>query len=319
MFLGPTGVGKTETAKELARLLHFYEEDEAFLRIDCSQFSDKSDLPTLLGASPKYVGREQKPLLNPDIIHIDRSVVLFDEIEKGDPELHDMLLQILEEGEVTLHNGGQAVSFRNSIIIMTSNVGSQEMMKLASGKRIGFTTEDETGAPSKKALDDTAHKALKNKFKPEFINRIDHKITYSPLTDEQLCEVLDVYVSDMVDTPAYVSRNIKLTVSPELLDHIVQGSEHRDEMGARPVIRQFESTVQRDLVRSIANGSIPNNTWVYATIGESDESMDNPQVEFYSEPIKLPRKSRSTRYNPVTHIYEQGEALAMGVLPKTTD
>src|SRR5205085_101641 len=126
LFLGPTGVGKTATARRLAQLLR--PDDEAFLKVDCSLFSQGHEVSALVGAPPSYVGRDQKPLLNPDIIEQDKSVVLFDEIEKGQPELWNLLLQIMEDGEILLLNSGRQVSFQNSIVILTTNVGAKEMV-----------------------------------------------------------------------------------------------------------------------------------------------------------------------------------------------
>lgn len=125
LFLGPTGVGKTATARRMAELLR--PDGEAFLKIDCSLFSQGHEVSALIGAPPSYVGRDQKPLLNPDIIEQDNAIVLFDEIEKGQPELWNLLLQIMEDGEIMLLNGGRRVSFQNAIVVLTTNVGAKEM------------------------------------------------------------------------------------------------------------------------------------------------------------------------------------------------
>src|SRR4029079_15281793 len=126
LFLGPTGVGKTATARRLAQLLR--PEDDAFLKIDCSLFSQAHEVSALVGAPASYGGRDQKPLLNPDIIEQDNSVVLFDEIEKGQPELWNLLSQIIECGDILLRNGGRRVSYQSSIVILTTSVGAKEMV-----------------------------------------------------------------------------------------------------------------------------------------------------------------------------------------------
>lgn len=139
LFLGPTGVGKTETARCLAHMLR--PEGDAFLKIDCSLFSQGHEVSALVGAPPSYVGRDQKPLLNPDIIEQENSVILFDEIEKGQPELWNLLLQIMEDGEILLLNGGRRISFQKSIVILTTNVGAKEMIDYLDQRTIGFRTD----------------------------------------------------------------------------------------------------------------------------------------------------------------------------------
>src|ERR671938_638676 len=136
LFLGPTGVGKTATARRLAQLLR--PDGGGFLKLDCSLFSQGHEVSALVGAPPSYVGRDQKPLLDPEIIETENSVVLFDEIEKGTPELWNLLLQIMEDGELTLLNSGRVVSFRNMILIMTTNVGAKEMVDFLDKRNIGF-------------------------------------------------------------------------------------------------------------------------------------------------------------------------------------
>ena len=277
-------MGKSETAKELARLLH-QGKDDAFLKIDCTEFSDGADLSALVGAPPKYVGREQKPLFDPDIIQQDKSVILFDEIEKGSARLDDLLMQILEEGEITLLNGGNVVSFRNSIIIMTSNVGSSDILKLASGERMGFQTSTPLSQEvQKKSIESATYKALKKNFRPEFINRIDHRITYNPLDDSELGEVLENYIFTLSESEQMQRRNIGLTLSSDVVNAIVSQSLHRKELGARPVLRKFEQTVWRDYARNITSGNIPDDSWTCARLSDqADTDKDIPVEFFYSK------------------------------------
>lgn len=285
LFLGPTGVGKTETAKELSKLLHNGDES-ALLKIDCTQFGEASDLSALVGAAPKYVGREQQPILDPKIIKRERSVVLFDEVEKGHWMLHDLMLQIMEEGEITLLNGGNTISFRNSIIILTSNVGSSEIMETLDHDKVGFTNPStETNTVSKNRIDDIAFKALSRRFRPEFLNRIDQRVVFSSLSDEQLGEALDRYVREMSDWPQYQEANIKLVLSHDVINEVVKQSPERTKLGVRLVNRNFDKTVGHEFIQRVAEGSIPSNSLVYAVLGNSVSDNVKIPTQFYTKSI----------------------------------
>lgn len=197
LFLGPTGVGKTETARRLAQLLR--PDGEAFLKIDCSLFSQGHEVSALVGAPPSYVGRDQKPLLNPDIIEQENSVVLFDEIEKGQPELWNLLLQIMEDGEILLLNGGRRVSFSNSIIVLTTNVGAKEMVDFLDQRTIGFRTSRQDVEATGRQIYQIGFEALQKVFQPEWINRIDEIVAFRPLSSEVLRQVLDRMVKEAND------------------------------------------------------------------------------------------------------------------------
>jgi ATP-dependent Clp protease ATP-binding subunit ClpA len=189
LFLGPTGVGKTATARALAELIR--PEGEAFLKVDCSLFSQGHEVSALVGAPPSYVGRDQKPLLNPDIIEQENSVVLFDEIEKGQPELWNLLLQIMEDGEILLLNGGRRVSFQHSIVIYTTNVGAKEMVDFLDQRTIGFRTSHQDVEATGQSIYQIGFEALQKVFQPEWINRLDEIVAFRPLSSEILRLVLD--------------------------------------------------------------------------------------------------------------------------------
>jgi ATP-dependent Clp protease ATP-binding subunit ClpA len=189
LFLGPTGVGKTATARRLAQLLR--PDGEAFLKVDCSLFSQGHEVSALVGAPPSYVGRDQKPLLNPDIIEQDNSVVLFDEIEKGQPELWNLLLQIMEDGEILLLNGGRRVSFQSSIVILTTNVGAKEMVDYLDRRTIGFRTAQKDVEATGQQIYQIGFEALQRVFQPEWINRLDEIIAFRPLSSDILRDVLE--------------------------------------------------------------------------------------------------------------------------------
>lgn len=282
LFLGPTGVGKSETAKVLAELLHD-EYDEAFLKIDCSSYSESHQVNALIGAPQGYVGREQQPFLDPSIIEQEKSVILFDELEKGSEELYDLMLQIMEDGELFLPGTGETVSFKNSIIIMTSNLGASEMMNLLNPKKTGFYTEQtEVISATKEQLDSAVNIALEKHFRPEFINRIDRRVVFESLGDTQLEEVLDRYVKEANERYFYDAK-IDFRLSPELRHKLVSSNEKRRQFGARPILRGYDHIVESKLATYLSAGSIPEGSRVYAVA--ADETDDNPSsVDFYYEP-----------------------------------
>ena len=291
LYLGPTGVGKTQTARELSRHLH-PDDDNAYLRIDCSMFAQPHTVASLTGAPPGYVGREQKPLFDPEIIEKDKSVVVFDEAEKGSGQLHDLMLQIMEEGEVTLNTTGEKVSFRDSIIIITTNLGSTEMMRLLDTRPTGFQAAAvETARATKQHIGKATDAALKQSFRPEFLNRIDQRVVFNPLDDNHLTQVLDNYVE--AANERYKRAGVLLQMTPELKERIVTSTEDRHQFGARPILRAYERMVESNLSQHINTGSIPRGSNVYAALSdESDASHEyGEDVNFYFQrnPILAPK------------------------------
>lgn len=298
LFLGPTGVGKSQTAKELAKLLHEGSE-HGYLRIDCTQFSEASDMAALVGAPPKYVGREQDPLLDPEVIERDKSVILFDEIEKGHRQLHDLLMQILGDGEITLLNGGQTVSFRNSIVIMTSNTGSRDIMDAVNKESIGFqtgATQENSASSSKKKVEKAVFKSLERQFRPEFIGRINRLVTFSPLSDAQFEEALDRYVEEMNSWEQSVESGVSLSLSPELRGEVVKSSDRRRKLGVRAIIDCFEQSVQSDFINLVLQDGIPANSQVYAVPATNPKEGARSGVEaaFYYKSIPEQPKALNT-------------------------
>ena len=279
MFLGPTGVGKSETAKVLSTLLHGNED--ALLKIDCSNYSENHRVSALIGAAPEYVGREQKPIFDKKKIERPLSIILFDEIEKGAPALFDLLLNVLEDGEITLLNGGQKVSFRNSIIIFTSNVGAEEMKRLLRPDRLGFNAKPQAGA-TKKEVDAVVNKALKDggKFRPEFLNRIDENIVFDSLDDDQMGQILDLNIA--AANEYYQKVGLKLTITPELREELIKSTPERFEYGPRRILRKYEKMVEGLMAKMAASGGIPKGSHVYAVLPDQEHS-DEP----LSERVKL--------------------------------
>lgn len=273
MFLGPTGVGKSETAKVLSRLLQ--GDDSALVAINCSEISENHRVSALLGASPEYVGREQEPLLDRKKIETPRSVVLFDEIEKGAPALRDLLLQICDEGEVTLLKDGKKVSFRNSFVIITSNIGATEMQKLLNPHQFGLQNGSK-GQPDSRDVENTAIKTLLGSgvLRPELINRIDDKIVFNPLNDNELEQVLESYVNKT--NSEYHKQGIHLSMSPELQRELVKscdkGEEDRRVFGARPILHKYRKLVEGIAAKLIASGGIRPGSHIHTVV--EDESID---------------------------------------------
>lgn len=277
LFLGPTGVGKTETARRLAQLLR--PDGEAFLKIDCSLFSQGHEVSALVGAPPSYVGRDQKPLLNPDIIEQENSVVLFDEIEKGQPELWNLLLQIMEDGEILLLNGGRRVSFSNSIIVLTTNVGAKEMVDFLDQRTIGFRTSRQDVEATGRQIYQIGFEALQKVFQPEWINRIDEIVAFRPLSSEVLRQVLDRMVKEANDQ--YLRHGIHVTLTEEAREYVLRkGFEPR--FGARPLRQQLLKLVEAPLADLMASGGIPAGSRVLVVATGVDRHGE--ALEFYHEP-----------------------------------
>lgn len=275
MFLGVTGTGKTQTAEALAEVMAVDKLHPNLIKIDCGQFGQGHEVASLLGAPPGYVGYHQDPLLDPVTIEMPGSVVLFDEIEKGHPKLHNILLQIMDRGSVTLLNSGREVDFTNSTVIMTSNVGAREMQDTLSNKKIGFLQEETVDSAKVEAA---GVGALQKQFSPEFINRLDGIVTFNTLTDEQLTQVLDTHVTR--SNPRYQRLgNVVLSLTQTLKEHLVETAENRKEYGARPVLRNYEKSVESKLSRYVAKMLIGGT--------EIEADYEDGEVTFYEgQPLR---------------------------------
>ncbi len=239
LFLGPTGVGKTELAKTLAAYL--FDDERNIVRIDMTEYMEKFSVSRLIGAPPGYVGYDEGGQLTESVRRKPYSVVLFDEIEKAHPDVFNILLQVLDDGRIT-DSQGRTVNFKNTIIIMTSNLGSNVILD----------NIDEKGSIAQSAKDEI-DALLKRTFRPEFLNRLDDTVLFTPLTRENVYAIIDIMLSKL--SARLDKQNLKLEVTKSAKDLIVDGG-YDVTFGARPLKRYIESNVETKVARAILQGNM---------------------------------------------------------------
>ena len=252
IFLGPTGVGKTELAKTLARNL--FDSEENIIRIDMSEYMEKHTVSRLVGAPPGYVGYEEGGQLTEAVRRKPYSVILFDEIEKAHEDVFNIFLQILDDGRLT-DNKGKTVDFKNTIIIMTSNIGSNYLLE---------NTSEESIDPSIRA---SVMDELKMRFKPEFLNRVDDIIMFKPLSESGITKIIDIFVGEVANR--LKDRNITLEITPAA-KHILAVEGYDPVYGARPLKRFIQNTLENNLARKIISGDVHYGSHVIVD-GHDDE------------------------------------------------
>ena len=267
MFLGPTGVGKTELAKALAEAM-FGSEDN-MIRVDMSEYMEKYSTSRLIGSAPGYVGYDEGGQLTEKVRQKPYSVVLFDEVEKAHPDVFNILLQVLDDGYLT-DSKGRKVDFRNTILIMTSNLGAT---KLRDEKTVGFGAEDM--ANNYRAMSQTIRETLKQSFRPEFLNRIDETVIFHSLKKDELHEIVKLMAKHIVDRVA--EQNIKLKITPAAIE-VVAKAGFDPEYGARPIRRALQTQVEDKLSEALLNGEVKANDQVTvgATHGEITVNVKTP-------------------------------------------
>ncbi len=243
IFLGPTGVGKTELARALAEFL--FDEEEAMVRMDMSEYMEKHTVSRLIGSPPGYVGYEEGGQLTEAVRRRPYKVILFDEVEKAHPDVFNVLLQIMEDGRLT-DGHGRTVDFKNTVVIMTSNLGSQEFQRGS----LGFRQESQT-ATEQKRLKSAIDSALKQTFRPEFLNRVDEIIIFQPLTEEQIGQIVDLLMVEI--QKRLEERQITVVLTDEAKRWLAR--EGFDPLyGARPLRRTIQREVENPLSKKILLG-----------------------------------------------------------------
>jgi len=251
IFLGPTGVGKTELAKELARFM--FDSEDALIQIDMSEYMEKFAISRLVGAPPGYVGYEEGGQLTEKIRRKPYSVVLLDEIEKAHPDVFNILLQVLDEGQLT-DSLGRKVDFRNTIVIMTSNIGARQLKDFGQG--VGFTTSAKSGqadAHSRSVIEN----ALKRTFAPEFLNRVDDVIVFNSLRKEEIFRIIDIELKTLFERIESLGYTIKLTDSAK--DYIAEKG-FDSNFGARPLKRAIQKYLEDPVAEEILKGELADGS-----------------------------------------------------------
>ncbi len=277
MFLGPTGVGKTELTKALAQFI--FNDDKALIRVDMSEYTERHSVSRLIGSPPGYVGYDESGQLTEAIRHRPYSIVLFDEIEKAHPEVLNLLLQVLDEGHLT-DAKGRKVNFKNTVIILTSNSGSQYIEKMES---VGFsnkTTEQEYSQAKDKIMS-----SLKDSFRPEFLNRIDEIIVFDVLSLDAIKEIVKLRME--VVKERLVAKGISIEITPEALIYLSKQS-YNPQYGARPINRLIQTKILNPVATLMISVSLKKGDTVYIDVKNEELVIETKKGKVQS-PLKMKR------------------------------
>ncbi len=262
IFIGPSGVGKTELAKALAEFM--FDDVDALVRIDMSEYREQHTVSRLFGAPPGYVGYEEGGQLTEAVRRRPYRVVLFDEIEKAHPEVWNALLQILDDGRLT-DGQGRAVDFRNTVLIMTSNLGTEFVRKSGT---LGFISQ--TGSDEERESHEKITKALKSTFRPEFLNRIDEIITFSPLSVEEMTRIVDLQMKEVQERMSEHGLTVELTSAAR---EWLANTGYDPGFGARPLRRALQKYVESPLSISLLSGEFQPNAHIMVDVDEAKEHL----------------------------------------------
>jgi ATP-dependent Clp protease ATP-binding subunit ClpC len=263
IFSGPTGVGKTELARALAKFL--FADESALIRVDMSEYMEKFSVSRLIGAPPGYVGYEDSGTLTKAVRRKPYSVILLDEIEKAHPDVFNILLQVLDEGHLT-DNYGRVIDFKNTVVIMTSNVGARDLSK---GKGLGFTSGDASANWERMA--DKVREELKNTFNPEFLNRLDDTIVFHPLSREHIAQIVSVLLKDVRKRLA--EEELTLTLTDAATDFLVKHG-YDESYGARPLKRAIQRFIEDPLSEKILLGEFARGDEIEVDLAPDKEKLD---------------------------------------------
>lgn len=275
IFLGPTGVGKTELTKALAEFL--FNDEKALIRVDMSEFMEKHSVSRLVGAPPGYVGHEEGGTLTETVRHRPYSVILFDEIEKAHPEVFNILLQVLDNGRLT-DSKGRTVNFRNTVIIMTSNIGAQHIEKM---ERIGFARDHKTtDRDNYNSAKEKVMASLKDYFRPEFLNRIDDIVLFDILSPEAIKQIVTIQIEEV--TKRLREKEIELILAPDVLEYFAKEG-YNPQYGARPLKRLIQNKILTPVAKLLISQEIGKGSTIVVNVPiaakASSGKADKPTVE----------------------------------------
>ena len=281
IFLGPTGVGKTQLAKSLAKFL--FGSEEQLIRIDMSDYMEKHNASRLVGAPPGYVGYEEGGVLTEKVRRNPYSVVLLDEIEKAHPDIFNLLLQLLEEGELS-DNLGHTVNFRNTVIIMTSNAGARQ---ITTESRVGFNFQ-QSGLLSYEEIRASAMNELKKILNPELLNRIDDTIVFNALTKDEVSKILDIQIADL--SKRLLEKDLRINLTESAKDYLIEHG-YDPSMGARPMRRLIQKEIEDPIAMSILEGidSTLKQICIDCTnnnLSVNFEQLDDKQIRCFTNPVE---------------------------------
>jgi ATP-dependent Clp protease ATP-binding subunit ClpC len=258
IFLGSTGVGKTHLAKQLARQV--FGSPDALIRIDMSEYQEKHTISKLIGSPPGYVGHDEGGQLTEQVKNKPYSVILFDEVEKANKEIFNTLLQMLDEGHLT-DSLGRKINFKNTLIIMTTNLGAKKVQEFGTG--IGFSTSTSSKSMIDERKKDIITKELKNFFSPEFLNRVDEMVVFNSLNHEDIVKIVDVEMNKLISR--LLEMKYKFTYDTSIVEHISKVG-YDEQYGARPLKRAIQDEIEDLISEEVLKGSVKENSKYKLTI-----------------------------------------------------